>query len=292
MGGLGRPVRGRSTTATEQSGVGWVSRRRRRAACRRGGGFSRGWRRLAGVSWPWPGWTPWGSVSASAQAAPPKLEGDAKGTKVVVLGAGLAGMTAAYELTKAGYSVQIIEARAFAGGRCQMTRKGFQHTDLVGNSQTCEFDEGLYINHGPWRIPVPPSLHPALHQAVRCRWRASSTTTTRPTYISRGATGRWPASRSARPDRRRRPRLRRRDDRQGRSKGQLDGPLTQEDRDLFVAYMINEAGCRRPTWPTLRGPKGAASTCIPAPRRRSGPGQALHALQPVGRAALQTPGGC
>ena len=108
---------------------------------------------FGGVSLAMAGMDALGFGFASAQTAPPKLEGDSKGTKVVVLGAGLAGMTAAYELTKAGYQVQVIEARSFAGGRCQTARKGFQHTDLVGNNQTCEFDEGLYINHGPWRIP-------------------------------------------------------------------------------------------------------------------------------------------
>src|SRR6202008_1740557 len=90
---------------------------------------------------------------ASARAAPPTLSGGSKGKKVVILGAGLAGMTSAYELNKAGYDVQVIEARAFAGGRCQTARRGFKHTDLAGNTQVCDFDEGLYINHGPWRIP-------------------------------------------------------------------------------------------------------------------------------------------
>src|SRR5947207_3668744 len=51
---------------------------------------------------------------ASAQTSPPTLTGKGKGTRVVVLGAGLAGLTAAYELTKAGYDVQVIEARSFA----------------------------------------------------------------------------------------------------------------------------------------------------------------------------------
>ena len=60
-----------------------------------------------------------GYSMASATELPPELTGGAKGTKVIILGAGLAGMTAAYELSKAGYQVQILEARSFAGGRCQ-----------------------------------------------------------------------------------------------------------------------------------------------------------------------------
>jgi monoamine oxidase len=89
----------------------------------------------------------------SAMAAPPKLDGTPKKKKVIVLGAGNAGLASAYELTKAGYEVTVIEARAFPGGRAQTARKGFSLTELGGQTQTCDFDEGLYINHGPWRIP-------------------------------------------------------------------------------------------------------------------------------------------
>ncbi|WP_374574389.1 NAD(P)/FAD-dependent oxidoreductase [Phenylobacterium sp.] len=88
----------------------------------------------------------------SALAEPPKLTGGA-GKKVVILGAGVAGMTSAYELSKAGYEVTVLEARSFAGGRCQTARKGFVLQELGGEKQVCDFDDGLYINHGPWRIP-------------------------------------------------------------------------------------------------------------------------------------------
>ena len=74
------------------------------------------------------------------------------GTRIAILGAGLAGMTAAYELGKAGYDCTILEARDFAGGRCQTIRGG----DVVkefDSEQTCDFDEGLYFNPGPARIP-------------------------------------------------------------------------------------------------------------------------------------------
>ncbi len=97
---------------------------------------------------------------ASAQAAPPTLTGGG-GKKVVILGAGVAGMTSAYELSKAGYDVTILEARSFAGGRCQTARKGFTSTELGGETQVCDFDDGLYINHGPWRIPY--HHHSTLH---------------------------------------------------------------------------------------------------------------------------------
>jgi monoamine oxidase len=96
----------------------------------------------------------WGMGIASTASAPPALQGSGKGKKVLILGAGLAGLTAAFELRKLGYACTILEARDFAGGRCQTARKGFSITELGGEKQTCTFDEGLYINHGPWRIPL------------------------------------------------------------------------------------------------------------------------------------------
>ncbi|MFN3520748.1 MAG: flavin monoamine oxidase family protein [Phenylobacterium sp.] len=89
---------------------------------------------------------------ASASERPPTLGGGG-GKKVVVLGAGLAGLTSAYELSRAGYEVTVLEARGFAGGRCQTARKGFKLQELGGEEQVCDFDDGLYLNHGPWRIP-------------------------------------------------------------------------------------------------------------------------------------------
>ena len=75
------------------------------------------------------------------------------GSSVLVLGAGLAGMTAAYELRKAGYQVKVLEYNAKAGGRCWTLRGGDRFTELGGATQACGFDEGQYFNPGPWRIP-------------------------------------------------------------------------------------------------------------------------------------------
>src|SRR3954451_12514721 len=63
------------------------------------------------------------AMTALAHAAesqftgPPNLQGARKGASVVVLGAGLAGMLAAYELNKAGYKVTVLEYQRRAGGR-------------------------------------------------------------------------------------------------------------------------------------------------------------------------------
>ncbi|WP_026354744.1 flavin monoamine oxidase family protein [Massilia niastensis] len=96
----------------------------------------------------------WGMGIASRASAPPALGGSGKGKKVVILGAGLAGLTAAYELGKLGYQCEVLEARGFAGGRCQTARKGFRLQELGGEEQVCRYDEGHYLNHGPWRIPL------------------------------------------------------------------------------------------------------------------------------------------
>ncbi|HEY0910812.1 MAG TPA: FAD-binding protein, partial [Bradyrhizobium sp.] len=50
-----------------------------------------------------------GFAAESRYKGPLKLDGDPKGASVLVLGAGLAGMTAALELRNAGYKVQVLE---------------------------------------------------------------------------------------------------------------------------------------------------------------------------------------
>jgi len=72
--------------------------------------------------------------------------------KVLVLGAGITGMTVAFELRRLGYEVQVLEARNRVGGVNHSIRGGYSETDLEGRSQTCHFDPGHYLNAGPWRI--------------------------------------------------------------------------------------------------------------------------------------------
>lgn len=57
-----------------------------------------------------------GFAQESGYKGPIKLEGDPKGASVLILGAGLAGMTAALELRQAGYKVQILEFNNRPGG--------------------------------------------------------------------------------------------------------------------------------------------------------------------------------
>jgi monoamine oxidase len=74
-------------------------------------------------------------------------------TSVLILGAGIAGLTCAYELEKGGYHCQVLEARTRPGGRNWTARRGTSETALDGSTQTCQFDEGLYMNVGPTRFP-------------------------------------------------------------------------------------------------------------------------------------------
>ena len=81
------------------------------------------------------------------------LSGNGAGKKVIILGGGLAGMTTAYELTKLGYNCTILEARERAGGRCWSVRKGSINNEIASPQQVAGFDDGLYFNAGPSRIP-------------------------------------------------------------------------------------------------------------------------------------------
>jgi monoamine oxidase len=94
-----------------------------------------------------------GHAEESPYRGPIELDGDPKGASVIVLGAGLAGMTAAIELERAGYKVSVLEYNLRPGGRNWSLRGGDVYTELGGATQKCEFDAGLYLNPGPWRIP-------------------------------------------------------------------------------------------------------------------------------------------
>jgi monoamine oxidase len=94
-----------------------------------------------------------GFAAESPYRGPIDLQGAPPGASVLILGAGIAGMTAAYELRNAGYQVQVLEFNGRAGGRNWSLRGGDTYTELGGFTQHCQFDQDLYINPGPWRLP-------------------------------------------------------------------------------------------------------------------------------------------
>lgn len=74
--------------------------------------------------------------------------------KVIILGAGIAGLATAYELERAGYECTVLEASHRAGGRNLTLRHG-DLIDELGHPSICNFDDDpdLYMNCGPARIP-------------------------------------------------------------------------------------------------------------------------------------------
>ena len=177
-----------------------------------------------------------GLLAAPSQASF-KLEGRVSGERVVILGAGLTGLAAAYELGKVGFDCRIVEARGRLGGRVFTVRRGTV-SEEAGATERAAFDDGLYFNAGPMRI----SHH---HHTVLayCRELGVATEVFVPdcesAYLAlmRGAlAGRRIRLREARAD----------FDgyiaellSKSISQAQLDQPLTAEDRERVVGYLRN-----------------------------------------------------
>src|ERR1700690_401849 len=82
-----------------------------------------------------------------------------RGTKVIILGGGIAGLVSAYEMRRAGFDCTVLEAREPPGGRNWRLRRGSKLVFICGTTQVCTFDEGNYFNCGPARLP---SIHKAI----------------------------------------------------------------------------------------------------------------------------------
>jgi monoamine oxidase len=93
-----------------------------------------------------------GLLAASAQfvpqtawsSSPKPLPAAAPAKKILIIGAGLAGLVAGYELTQAGHDITILEAQLHSGGRVQTVRE--------------PFSDGMYAEAGPARIPDTHNL--------------------------------------------------------------------------------------------------------------------------------------
>jgi len=88
-----------------------------------------------------------------AYAGPPDLP-PGNGRRVVIIGAGIAGMVIALELHKAGYAPLVLEARSRPGGR-NWTLRGGDTVVETGSVQHVAWDAGpnMYFNPGPARLP-------------------------------------------------------------------------------------------------------------------------------------------
>ncbi len=83
--------------------------------------------------------------------------GRGAGQSVVILGAGIGGLTTAYLMHKEGYDVTILESSNRLGGRSLTGRKGDKvvenHPTEGKIVSTVNIDEDQYINLGPGRLP-------------------------------------------------------------------------------------------------------------------------------------------
>jgi monoamine oxidase len=94
-----------------------------------------------------------GALAAGVVSTSPALGALPSGRRVVVIGAGVAGLVAAYEIEKQGGEAIVLEARQRVGGRAWTLRGGDTVSHIGEDDQTVGFSPGLYLNAGPARIP-------------------------------------------------------------------------------------------------------------------------------------------
>ncbi|XP_071169607.1 uncharacterized protein [Mytilus edulis] len=105
------------------------------------------------------------------------LEEKVTGKSVLIVGAGLAGLSAAFELEKVGYNTQILELQHRVGGRTQTLRSGFSDGLHAEGSSICDYlslcfyaqptiVEGHYVF---WSVApfVCASVRPSVRPSVR-----------------------------------------------------------------------------------------------------------------------------
>jgi len=125
-----------------------ISRRDFLARVGQAGGYSAAFVAMQGI-----GLLPEMKATAETLAVAP---GAGKGVKVLVLGGGIAGLVAAYEMRALGYQSTVLEARERPGGRNWTVRPGDKVMLDGVSEQTCGWEDGHYQNFGPARLP---SIH-------------------------------------------------------------------------------------------------------------------------------------
>lgn len=90
------------------------------------------------------------------------LPGSNDGVDVIIIGAGMAGLSAAYNLTRAGFTVLIVEARGRIGGRVWTDRT------LLGTpiDMGAQFINVSFVYCIDWRsaLPTPDLLSLSAHR--------------------------------------------------------------------------------------------------------------------------------
>ena len=175
--------------------------------------------------------------SADEPAALPTPGKGGKKPRVLILGAGLCGMSAAYELGKLGYECELFEARGRAGGRCWTVRGGDRETEVGGAEQTAHFAEGAYMNPGPARIPGHHTTTLNYCQELGVAVEVFNNVNESAYYLVKGL-----------------PRVRLREARadlrgyvdellaKAVRRDALDRPMTKDDKEALIEYLREDAG--------------------------------------------------
>jgi monoamine oxidase len=89
---------------------------------------------------------------------------------VVILGGGLAGLAAGFELKRAGHNITILEARKFPGGRVQTIRDfangQYAEAGAISFPQSHEFTYGYATDFG---LPLRPAFRPGVDSVANIR---------------------------------------------------------------------------------------------------------------------------
>ncbi len=94
-----------------------------------------------------------GLIASAAAATPQANPQVGAGKTALVLGAGIAGLIATYELERRGFAVTLLEADNRLGGKTWTLRGGDTIEMLGETAQRVGFSPGLYMDAGPSRIP-------------------------------------------------------------------------------------------------------------------------------------------
>lgn len=100
-----------------------------------------------------------GAIATGAMPFSPLAAAPAARRRVIVIGAGIAGLVAAYEIEQQGGEAVLIEARTRVGGRAWTLRGGDRISHIGEDDQVVGFSPGLYLNAGPARIPSHHDLY-------------------------------------------------------------------------------------------------------------------------------------
>src|ERR1700748_348151 len=111
--------------------------------------------------------------------------------KIAIVGAGLAGLTAAYQLNKAGYAPRIYEASNRLGGRCYSARDTFADGQVAehggeffdaGHTEIIALAKELGLTLDDVLAATPKDTHPIYLSAGKPYTLAQATTDWPPLY--------------------------------------------------------------------------------------------------------------